>query len=276
MIDGVDYAWERPSPTELAAAGYRFACRYLSWDTSGKNLSDTERRALHAAGLDVVLNWEYQPHAALGGYGQGTADATEALRQARALGAPDSAAIYFSVDFDAQSDQLLAVEQYVQGCCMVLGRERVGTYGGIRVINALVRAGLGSWYWQTYAWSAGAWNPAAHIRQVRNGVTVAGANVDLDSATVTEFGQWHAAPVAPPSLIWTEQLIMNLPTVSRGATGPAVRRVQGLLWANGYTLSIDGDFGPITDRTVRVFQSAHGLLVDGVVGEHTWTALLTV
>jgi len=37
---------------------------------------------------------------------------------------------------------------------------------------------------------------------------------------------------------------------------------------------IDGEFGPMTDAAVRRFQQNNGLLVDGIVGGRTWTALL--
>jgi hypothetical protein len=33
-----------------------FAARYLSYDTNGKNITANEAGALHAAGLDLVLN----------------------------------------------------------------------------------------------------------------------------------------------------------------------------------------------------------------------------
>jgi peptidoglycan hydrolase-like protein with peptidoglycan-binding domain len=35
----------------------------------------------------------------------------------------------------------------------------------------------------------------------------------------------------------------------------------------------DGQFGPITERSVRQFQKQNGLLVDGIVGPVTWGRL---
>src|SRR5262245_38118081 len=57
VAKGVDYSWARPSPSGLYAEGYRFAARYLSYDTTGKNLSAAEAEALWAAGVDIVANW---------------------------------------------------------------------------------------------------------------------------------------------------------------------------------------------------------------------------
>src|ERR1044072_5426423 len=75
---GVDYSWARPSPSGLRAAGYTFAVRYLSFDTTGKNLSASEARALQAAGIDLVSNWESGASDALKGRTRGVSDAQEA------------------------------------------------------------------------------------------------------------------------------------------------------------------------------------------------------
>src|SRR3954447_20128509 len=53
-----------------------------------------------------------------------------------------------------------------------------------------------------------------------------------------------------------------------GSTGRGVVRVQSALGQ-----APDGVFGPRTDRAVRVFQGRNGLLVDGIVGPHTWGTL---
>lgn len=62
-------------------------------------------------------------------------------------------------------------------------------------------------------------------------------------------------------------------TVQRGAAGSVVRQVQTQLLYRGYSITVDGDFGPATQGAVEAFQHAHALQVDGVVGVHTWTAL---
>jgi peptidoglycan hydrolase-like protein with peptidoglycan-binding domain len=63
--------------------------------------------------------------------------------------------------------------------------------------------------------------------------------------------------------------------VSQGNNGDAVRAVQYLLQKkHGYTLEVDGIFGPITAQAVKDFQSKQGLTIDGVVNPLTWQKLI--
>lgn len=89
----------------------------------------------------------------------------------------------------------------------------------------------------------------------------------------------------PPVTDLTEAMVQQLPTLRLGATGPMVRRVQGLLVAAGHDLGttglrkdgIDGTFGAATDKAVRDLQAATGITADGVVGPgQTWPKLLGV
>ena len=75
----------------------------------------------------------------------------------------------------------------------------------------------------------------------------------------------------------------NLTGVTATATTP-ILRLHSLgdlvVWAQehlataGYTIPIDGDYGPTTQTAVETFQTAHGLTVDGILGPATWAALL--
>jgi len=56
--------------------------------------------------------------------------------------------------------------------------------------------------------------------------------------------------------------------LQRGSSGSSVQALQRVL---GVTPT--GNFGPVTARAVRAFQSSHGLTVDGIVGPHTGAAL---
>lgn len=195
MTLGLDYAWERPDPQALWAAGYHFAIRYLSRDTTGKNLTAAEAQTLRAAGLSIVLNWEYVANAALGGFIQGHDDAVEAATQRAQVGAPNTVPVYFSVDFNASQAQMPTVMSYLAGCVNVLGHDGVGVYGSFAVVQRAMDANVCRWAWQTYAWSNGAWDQRAQLRQIRNGVPFNGVSIDQDESTTVDFGQWSVGRV---------------------------------------------------------------------------------
>lgn len=189
-IPGVDYSLGRPSPTVLAQRGYRFACRYVSYSSSGKNLTYPEAIKLTDAGLSIVTNWENMTTDALGGYDAGRKHARDALAYALNRGHPVGRPIYFSVDFQVQSEQWPAVESYWHGLADEIGAGRVGVYGGYATIARAVASDHVRWYWQTYAWSGGRWHPSAHIRQVLNNQIIDGVQVDFDEAMTVDYGQW--------------------------------------------------------------------------------------
>lgn len=68
---------------------------------------------------------------------------------------------------------------------------------------------------------------------------------------------------------------VSLPLLRYDDEGPHVAALQGLLNAKASQgLTVDGDFGPATERAVHNVQRFFGLTVDGIVGEKTWTVLL--
>lgn len=188
---GLDWSVAHPpSDAALSAAGVTFACRYLSHNP-GKNLKLLEANHLSALGIDLVVVWETTANRANAGHDAGVADANSALGQANHLGMPDDRPIYFAIDFDASTHDLEhGITEYFTGVNEVLGVERTGVYGGFRQVGAMFDAGLVSWGWQTYAWSAGQWDQRAQIQQYRNSQKIGGVDVDFDRATADDFGQW--------------------------------------------------------------------------------------
>jgi predicted chitinase len=59
----------------------------------------------------------------------------------------------------------------------------------------------------------------------------------------------------------------------QGSRGANVRTMQQRLSDLGYTLDVDGNFGPGTGRAVVAFQQKNNLGADGMVGPATWAAL---
>lgn len=63
-------------------------------------------------------------------------------------------------------------------------------------------------------------------------------------------------------------------SLRRGASGPAVRRVQEWLTLHGLAIQPDGVFGPATHQAVRRFQRARRLTDDGIVTPQLFTLLV--
>lgn len=178
-----------PPLSALHDAKVRFACRYLS-HSSWKNLSRTEVVVCQAASIDLVTVWETTADRALDGRAAGSADARDAERQLHILDAPSDAPIYFAVDWDATEHQQHLIDRYMDGAASVLGRSRVGIYGGYWPVSRAFDGGHVKYAWQTYAWSGGNWDSRRHIEQYSNGHHMGGQGVDYNHALKPDFGQW--------------------------------------------------------------------------------------
>lgn len=88
------------------------------------------------------------------------------------------------------------------------------------------------------------------------------ADETKNNKRVSDFYKYWGVPYPTP----TE-------TVKKGDKGTPVRWVQEKLVKAGYKLTVDGSFGPATDRAVRAFQAQKNLVVDGLVGPATRKAL---
>ena len=66
------------------------------------------------------------------------------------------------------------------------------------------------------------------------------------------------------------------PTLKLGSTGSWVQFAQAACKKDGFGIVIDGGFGSNTDLVIRHFQTKHGLLSDGIVGQKTWPVLNAV
>jgi peptidoglycan hydrolase-like protein with peptidoglycan-binding domain len=276
MTFGVDYAWGRPGAKALTTAGVHFAARYLSHDTSGKNLTKAEATVLSQAGIAIVVVWETTAQRALAGHAAGAQDARDADAQAKACGMPAGRPIFFAVDFDASNSQQASINAYLDGAASVIGKDRVGIYGGFYPVKRALDGGHCAWAWQTYGWSGGRWDPRAQLQQYSNDHIIGGVGLDYDRSTKPDYGQWTvgnpAPPPPPPSVP---------PWPGRDLTQPPVMRgTDVLIWQEqmvhrGWNLVADGVYGPASEAVCRAFQAEKKLSVDGVVGSKTWAAAWT-
>ena len=95
-------------------------------------------------------------------------------------------------------------------------------------------------------------------------------NLDLDKAYISAEewlmyarGEVETKPTTEP-----------LPLLKKGDRNEYVRNWQMFLNLNGYNCgSVDGIFGPKTEKAVKEWQKAHGLKADGIIGPKTWASL---
>ena len=270
MSKGLDYAfYPHPSVAAIKAEGAVFVCRYTSAyapsDAQGKNLLAAEKDALLAAGISIVIVAEEDAGRMLGGTSAGVADAAHADAVVHALGMP-ALPVYFACDFDATTAQQAAINAYLDGAASVIGRNRVGIYGGFYPVKRALDAGKAVYAWQSYAWSGTPtlWDGRAQLRQTQNDVKIGGADCDRDVSMAVDYGQWPRPGGETVDA-----------TISEGATGAGVLKAQGRLNRHSANpaVVVDGAFGPATTTAVKSFQTRRTLTVDGTVGPLTWAAL---
>lgn len=100
---------------------------------------------------------------------------------------------------------------------------------------------------------------------------------NYDSTASWDIDDMNSTPSKPtkPSKPSTgKKLGDKMPTLKRGSKGRAVKILQALLGVWGWKVSVDGTFGPQTERAVRAFQAKHAKPVDAIAGPVTWNALL--
>jgi Domain of unknown function (DUF1906)/D-alanyl-D-alanine carboxypeptidase len=191
--EGVDYSYSAPTVAELKAAVKTFAIRYLCDPPTAKNLTRAEAERLSAGGIDLVCVYQSGRSFMLGGAAAGRRDAEAAAGQATRCGMPDGRPIYFALDIDPRAltgGQWAAIDGYLTAATAILGRQWVGIYGGKLAIDRQLANGTARWGWQTISWSGGQWSPRACLQQYRHNLPLGSGIVDLDRATVDDFGQW--------------------------------------------------------------------------------------
>jgi hypothetical protein len=233
-LEGVDFSFDRMSAATAAKNGLSFVGRYLSTTGVKKNLTASEKDDFLTNGLGLFVVFEEGAGQALKGNDQGSADAKVADDQLNKLGLRGSP-VYFAVDIDVTPGQLPQVQDYFDGVASIIPVERIGIYGGIRVISFALDNNMATYGWQTVSWSKGKVEPRAHLLQYQIDTIVAGVHVDRDRTlnSDTDFGQVH--PVPPP------QVTGVLPTGGDPAGGTTV-----VITGSGFLDATDVSFG-VTD-----------------------------
>ncbi|KAA8967050.1 DUF1906 domain-containing protein [Mycobacterium sp.] len=213
----IDFAARQIPAEVIRAAGYSGVVSYVSLSRPGssfgaKPITRAYAESLTAAGLVIVSNYQYgkpggtAPSDFTRGYAGGIADARTAWRLHTAAGGGQSAPIFFSIDEDSDRDTWNRFAlPWFRGINSVLGVQRTGVYGGIKVCQWAVADGVVGfsstpgrrWVWQTRAWSGNQVYPAAVLYQrivstaSNPGPRVGGLEVDVDDVLAPDCGQWN-------------------------------------------------------------------------------------
>lgn len=233
---GADEDWDKIPPSALVMAGMSFIIGYLSEDTTGKNLTKNWVQSYLRNGISVVFVYEYGEDQPLQGDGRGASDAVKMCNWATEIGAPENVALYVALDRDFPTSSYPVIDSYVSAWTHVCHHWgfRSGAYGKFDLIRGILDRGLCDFGWQTYAWSHDQWDPRVAIRQTVNGTHVAGHVVDLDTATLFDFGQWRATGTS---------------LLTGGFMSLTDDLIQG--WATGTPNLPDGTENYLTTRQIR-------------------------
>jgi hypothetical protein len=202
---GLDYSWARPPVSVLKAYGIKFVCRYLSWP-SGKVITKSEYDNYVRNGIEVFLNWEFAARDGQGGSYAGRIHAQEAVRQAKNLGYPRGATIYFSIaDFDVfGTNSVAACDAYALAARTVTRAAgyRFGVYGSDRYLEHLRSIGLLDDGWQspsTFSRYRVVYNPKNAVWQHNLDTNFHGYSVDLNTRVGKTYSSSYRPPLPPLS-----------------------------------------------------------------------------
>jgi hypothetical protein len=178
---------------KLKDSAYQFLGRYYSRTThiEGKKLTRQEALDVCGAGLQLVAVYEDGPTSyAYFSAARGTADAQGAMQQAADVGQPEQTAIYFTVDYDAEAEEITGeITNYFKAVNAAIGDKFiVGVYGSGATCQAMLSAGLAKLAWLScsQSWSGTKTFANWSIKQ-DNPKTILGMDADPDHA-LPDFG----------------------------------------------------------------------------------------
>jgi hypothetical protein len=126
------------------------------------------------------------------------------------------------------------------------------------------KAGPEPWKWRPYECPPNK-NPHNHHTHV----SVTESEAEFDSAA-----KWNMGGMATAAEAQAPEANSYVPppaTLRLKARGELVKRMQAGIGLKG--AQVDGFFGPDTEKTLKAFQSAKNLAVDGICGPQCWEAI---
>jgi hypothetical protein len=251
---------------QVKADGFEGTIRYLSSDmrpARSKNIFAAEARSIAAAGLMLGLVWEDSggTHNELTG-ALGTIHATRAVVQAKAVGAPGKAGIYFACDSNPQGMFFTRTMDYLAAAAAVVRAAgfRMGVYGPGKICTGALDAKDDkgnpaphvdlAWLANAHGWSgyqeflaSKRWVLLQHLPQhipgvpfavdpdeLRDGIDFAAAGFFKPFSGVQPDEHDDDQPAVPHDLKWVQQILADNGNVDPGP--------------------VDGRWGPRTEKAV--------------------------
>jgi hypothetical protein len=110
------------------------------------------------------------------------------------------------------------------------------------------------------------WKPYHGINAHRHHCHI---SVSADPQLYDDDSEWNLTASPQP----TQPVQAGPVNLRLGFKGEAVKSLQTALAGHGFAVTIDGDFGPATQKAVKAFQAAFHLRPDGIVGPNTMKEL---
>ena len=125
-----------------------------------------------------------------------------------------------------------------------------------------------------------AWNNDVQYSAVGN----IGSKAGYHTRTWKEHGKLNVinySGVTPTPTPKGDSYMFEVKQIQKGSKGPDVLLCQKILKADGYkngskNITLDSDFGTVTEKLVKQFQVDNGIKDDGICGPKTWNKLLGV
>jgi hypothetical protein len=191
---------------QFVAQGFVFVGRYLDTPMSWKALTLQEVHDITDAGMSIVSIYERAANRTKEGSMAGECDGKEAFAYAKAIGQPESSAIYAAVDYDAQPADYDSIEAYLRAFDAKIDGYELGIYGSYAVCKAMYERGGSIKIMQTYAWSNGKVFDSKSIYQYENDICINGVGIDRCESNGTTGG-WKIGMAIKSS---TPQLPQNV------------------------------------------------------------------